>query len=169
VTVRLNGFVMKRSNVLALGVTRRRRFFLGRYLRSSLALHLIREESGLHRDAGSMPLRACRKKLDPVGADTAAFAIAPLTGLAIDMEQAVDHPASQGTVRRPRRQAFRRVQTPILSSSTDRRSSRRSGHSTPGSDRLPRQPNGCQGYADHRNGHGHRPGRSRTSLHAHTL
>jgi endoglucanase len=58
----------------------------------SEALRLLKEEGGLSRDVGVYTLGTVQEEIGSRGASTAAFRINARTGLAVDMEQALDYP-----------------------------------------------------------------------------
>jgi endoglucanase len=56
------------------------------------ALRLLHETDGLHPSVGVYGLGTVQEEIGSRGARTAAFDIAPVTGLAIDMDHAIDYP-----------------------------------------------------------------------------
>jgi putative aminopeptidase FrvX len=56
------------------------------------ALRLLKEEGGLHPEVGLYAVATVQEEIGSRGAETATFAIKPVTGLAIDMDHAVDYP-----------------------------------------------------------------------------
>ncbi len=56
------------------------------------ALRLLREEGGLHHGVGVHGAATVQEEIGSRGARTAAFAIQAQTGLAIDMDHAIDYP-----------------------------------------------------------------------------
>ena len=60
------------------------------------ALRLLREEGGLHPGVGIYALGTVQEEIGSRGAKTAAFAIGAQTGLAIDMDHALDYPGVTG-------------------------------------------------------------------------
>ncbi|HVG27288.1 MAG TPA: M20/M25/M40 family metallo-hydrolase [Acidobacteriaceae bacterium] len=60
------------------------------------ALRLLREEGGLHPDVGIYALGTVQEEIGSRGARTAASGIGAQTGLAIDMDHALDYPGVSG-------------------------------------------------------------------------
>ena len=58
------------------------------------AVRLLRETDGLHPSVGVYALGTVQEEIGSRGARTAAFDIAPVTGLAVDMDHAIDYPAA---------------------------------------------------------------------------
>ncbi|HZY67444.1 MAG TPA: M20/M25/M40 family metallo-hydrolase, partial [Devosia sp.] len=58
------------------------------------ALRLLREDGGLHPQVGVFGLGTVQEEVGSRGAETSAFGIDPQTGIAVDMEQAVDYPGT---------------------------------------------------------------------------
>jgi putative aminopeptidase FrvX len=56
------------------------------------ALRLLREDGGLHREAGVYAVATVQEEIGSRGLQTAAFGINPVTGLAIDVDHATDYP-----------------------------------------------------------------------------
>ena len=57
------------------------------------AVRLLRETDGLHPSVGVYALGTVQEEIGSRGARTAAFDIAPVTGLAVDMDHAIDYPS----------------------------------------------------------------------------
>jgi endoglucanase len=60
------------------------------------ALRLLREEDGLHPGVGVFALGTVQEEIGSRGARTAAFGIGAQTGLAVDMDHALDYPGVSG-------------------------------------------------------------------------
>ncbi|WP_301592016.1 M20/M25/M40 family metallo-hydrolase [Sabulicella glaciei] len=56
------------------------------------ALRLLKEEGGLHEDVGVWAVGTVMEEIGSRGASAAAAALAPRTGIAVDMEHAIDLP-----------------------------------------------------------------------------
>lgn len=56
------------------------------------AMRLLKQQGGLHRDVGVYGVATVQEEIGSRGAETAAFALAPQTGLAVDMGHARDLP-----------------------------------------------------------------------------
>jgi putative aminopeptidase FrvX len=56
------------------------------------ALRLLKEQGGLHPDVGVYAVATVQEEIGSRGAETATFGIKPVTGLAIDMDHAIDYP-----------------------------------------------------------------------------
>lgn len=56
------------------------------------AMRLLKEEGGLHPDVGLYAVATVQEEIGSRGAQAATYAIKPTTGLAIDMDHAIDYP-----------------------------------------------------------------------------
>ena len=56
------------------------------------ALRLLREDGGLHPEIGVYAVATVQEEIGSRGAQVAAFGIAPQSGIAVDMGQAIDYP-----------------------------------------------------------------------------
>jgi putative aminopeptidase FrvX len=56
------------------------------------ALRLLKQDGGLHADVGLYAVATVQEEIGSRGAQAATYAINPVTGLAIDMDHAIDYP-----------------------------------------------------------------------------
>lgn len=61
------------------------------------ALRLLKEEGGLHREVGVYAVATVQEEIGSRGAETGTYGINPVTGLAIDMDHAIDYPGIDPT------------------------------------------------------------------------
>jgi len=137
-------------------------------------LRLLREEGGLRDGVGVYAVGTVQEEIGSRGARTSAFAIGAQTGLAVDVDHAVDYPG----VSKAQYGQLDLGKGPSVSRGANNQSGRlRSdlpsweggGYRLPGARRAGSHSNRRRHDADQRAGHGDGAARGSTTLHAHPV